>query len=98
MIEYRDAEDCVDYYEAVKRRSEPCPVAVPGGCTERTETPGAGRSSPGYAAVLDGPALADHLGTESVVKLEILFLGLALGALLLLKQPPRGQVLWQPSW
>ena len=30
MIEYRDAEDCVDYYEAVKRRSEPCPVAVPG--------------------------------------------------------------------
>ena len=30
MIEYRDAEDCVDYYEAVKRSSEPCPVAVPG--------------------------------------------------------------------
>ena len=28
------------------------------------------------------------MGTESVVKLEILFLGLALGALLLLKQPP----------
>lgn len=88
MIEYRDAEDCVDYYEAVKRRSEPCPVAVPGRMHGRTETPGAGRSSPGYAAVLDGPALADHLGTESVVKLEILFLGLALGALLLLKQPP----------
>lgn len=51
----------------------------PAGCTERTETPGAGWPSPGYAAVLDGPALADHLGTESVVKLEILFLGLALG-------------------
>lgn len=31
MIEYRDAEDCVDYFEAVKRRSEPCPAAVPRG-------------------------------------------------------------------
>ena len=54
--------------------------------------------SPRRTAGLSGSELAEGLGAQRAVELQILLFCLALEALALLKAFQQAQLLWQPLW